>query len=155
MAGRTYLLTTFIGELIKPHLPIVMLQTICYKSLQLLIDPALDTVEFVADNANLQSNETYIHSISLLVEYSDAHPFSYLIFNKLRSPYQLPLSLMDYTRKVVFYELRKNGVKNVLVVVPEPIYTERYRNIEQINPFMIGFTSTADAYQWVSTRQQG
>lgn len=142
------------GKLIYASLPNKMTHPIQYKSLRLIIDHSMDTVEFVADNTNLFSNEAYIHSISLLVEYSDVHPFGYLVFNKLNNSFRLPLSLMDYTRNVVFNELKKNGVKRVLVVVPEAIYEERYRNIEHTNTFMIGFTSTTDAYQWVSHQKQ-
>lgn len=131
-----------------------MTEHILYKTLPLKIDTALGTVEFVADKTNLESNESYINSISLLVEYIETARPEYVVYNKLNSEYRLPISLMDYTRHVIFEEFRKNGVKKVLVIVPKQVFEERYETIEQINPFMKGFTSTADAYQWVRLQRK-
>lgn len=77
---------------------------------------------------------------------------SYLLFNKLNTDFDIGEDMFDYTRKVVFGSFKKIGIRKLLMVTKSDQYEDRYKYIENKNPFMKGFNDMESAIFWVKNQ---
>jgi len=129
---------------------LAMKQIITYKTIKLIRDDEIKTIEFIADDKNLKEIEHYINSMTLIAEYTESERPDFIILNKLNSEFALTKDLFNYTREIIFHQLKSFGVKKLLLVVKEIYYEKIYREIESIEPFMKGFKTAEDAYIWIN-----
>jgi hypothetical protein len=130
-----------------------MKHIIKYKSLELIKDEELKSIEFIANDQILESFQDYINSMTLIEEYADIERPDYILLNKLNTEFALTKDLFNYTKEVLFHQLGSWGVKKILIIVKEVYYEKIYKDIENLEPLMKGFKTQQEAYDWIMQNQ--
>lgn len=126
---------------------------ITYKNLSLKINSEFNYLEILIDDTNFSNQETYIASVSAMLEYVlSIHP-KYLILNKLDSKFEIKPELYSFTRKNIIAPLKFDGLKKIICLVTQEEYKKRYKAIEIMEPFIKGITSKSEAIKWISEDQ--
>jgi len=122
---------------------------ITFKNLCFKIDSEFDYLEVIIDDVNFSNQETYITSVSVMLEYAlSLHP-EYIIINKLDSRFEIKPELYSFTNKNIIAPLRSDGLKKIICLVTKDEYERRYKDIEIMEPFIKGITSKTDAIKWI------
>jgi len=122
---------------------------ITFKNLCFKIDSEFDYLEVIIDDVNFSNQETYITSVSVMLEYAlSLHP-EYIIINKLDSRCEIKPELYSFTNKNIIAPLRSDGLKKIICLVTKDEYERRYKDIEIMEPFIKGITSKTDAIKWI------
>lgn len=126
---------------------------ITYKNLCFKINPEFDYLEVLVDNINFCDQKSYIASVSILLEFAlTVHP-RYIFLNKLESEFKIIPELYQFTSKNIIDPLKTDGVRKIICLASEEECQTHYREIEQINPFIKGFASKAEALRWISENE--
>jgi len=122
---------------------------ITYKNLHFKINSEFDYLEVIIDDINFSNQETYITSVSALLEYAlSIHP-KYIILNKLDSKFEIKPGLYSFTRKNIIAPLKFDGLKKIICLVTKVEYEQRYKAIEIMEPFIKGITTKTEAINWI------
>lgn len=126
------------------------IKNIVYKNLCLKLNFEFDCLEVLIDDINFSDQETYIVSVSAMLEYAlSIHP-KYLILNKLDSRFEIKPELYSFTRKNIIAPLKSDGLRKIICLVTKEEYERRYKDIEILEPFIKGLTSNAEAINWIA-----
>ncbi len=120
-----------------------------YKNIDLVKDEECNSIEFIANKQTLKNVESYINIITLIAEYAEIKSPEFIVFNKSNTSYELSAEIMNYTKSIIFTQLKTWGIKKVLMVVKESAYIKKYHNIEKKEPFIKSFISVDEAYEWM------
>jgi len=126
---------------------------IIYKNLCFKINSEFDYLEVLVDNINFCDQKSYIASVSILLEFAlTVHP-RYIILNKLESDFKIIPELYQFTSKNIIDPLKTDGVRRIICLASENECQTHYSEIERIEPFIKGFSSRAEAHQWISENE--
>lgn len=123
---------------------------ITYKNLHFKLNSEFDYLEVLIDDANFSDQQSYITSVSILLEYALTVRPQYIILNKLNSVFKIIPELYSFTGKNIINPLKSNGVRKILCLITDEEYQERYKQIEILDPFIKGLTSKADLIKWIA-----
>jgi hypothetical protein len=122
---------------------------IFYKNLHLKLNTELESLEILIDDQNFSNQETYITSVSILLECAlTIHP-QYIIVNKLNSKFEIILGLYSFTQKNIIAPLKSDGIRKMIFLIKEEDL-ERYKKLEIMEPFIKGLMSKEDAIKWIT-----
>ena len=122
---------------------------IIYKNLFFKINSEHNCLEVLIDDINFSNQETYITSVSAMLEYAlSLHP-KYIILNKLDSRFEIKPELYSFTRRSIIAPLKSDGLRKIICLVTKEEYERRYRYIEIQEPFIKAITSNAEAIKWI------
>jgi len=123
---------------------------ITYKNLSLKINSEFNYLEVLIDDINFSNQETFITSVSAMLEYAlSIHP-KYIILNKLDSKFEIKPELYSFTRKNIITPLKFDGLKKIICLVTKVDYEQRYKAIENVEPFIKGLMTKTDAIKWIA-----
>ena len=123
---------------------------ITYKNLSLKINSEFNYLEVLIDDINFSNQETFITSVSVMLEFAlSIHP-KYIILNKLDSKFEIKPELYSFTRKNIITPLKFDGLKKIICLVTKVDYAQRYKAIEVMEPFIKGFTTKTEAIKWIA-----
>jgi hypothetical protein len=123
---------------------------ITYKNLFFKFHPTHRYLEILIDDKNFSDVKGYITSISIVLEFVLTIRPKFVIANKLETDFRLGEELFPFTRNQIFAPMKAEGVNKFICVMRPDHYDDRFRNIEANIPFVQGFTSKADALQWIA-----
>ena len=122
---------------------------ISYKNLHFKLNTELESLEILIDDQNFSNQETYITSVSILLECAlTIHP-QYIIVNKLNSKFEIILGLYSFTQKNIIAPLKSDGIRKMIFLIKEEDL-ERYKKLEIMEPFIKGLMSKEDAIKWIT-----
>jgi len=124
-------------------------ETIAYKNLCLRLNFQFDYLEILIDDINFSNQETYIASVSAMLEYALTRHPKYIILNKLDSKFEVKPELYSFTRKNIIDPLKSDGLKKIICLVKEEEYERRYKAIEIVEPLIKALPSKAEAIKWI------
>jgi hypothetical protein len=122
---------------------------ITYKSLSFKINSEFNYLEVLIDEINFSDQESYIHSVSILLEFALATNPHYLILNKLNSKFKIKPELYSFTGKNILNPLKSNGVKKIICIATEEELQNHYKKIEIEEPFIKALPSKAEVIKWI------
>jgi hypothetical protein len=122
---------------------------ITYKNLCFKINSEFNYLEVIIDDINFSDQESYIASVSVMLEYAlSVRPY-FIILNKLNSQFKISPILYSFTSKNVIDPLKSSGVRKIICMASEEEYQNHYKDIEIMEPFIKGMTSKAEAIKWI------
>lgn len=124
-------------------------ENIAYKNLCLKLNFEFDYLEVLIDDTNFSNQETYIASVSAMLEYALTRHPKYIILNKLDSKFEIKPELYSFTRKNIIAPLKSDGLKKIICLVKNEEYEPRYKEIELIEPIIKALPSKAEAIKWI------
>ncbi|MBV5334953.1 MAG: hypothetical protein JZU49_04025 [Sulfuricurvum sp.] len=122
---------------------------ITYKNLCFKINSEHNYLEVVIDDINFSDQESYIASVSVMLEYALSVSPYFIILNKLNSQFKISPVLYSFTTKNIIDPLRSSGVRKIICLASEEEYQNHYKDIEIMEPFIKGMTSKAEAIKWI------
>lgn len=122
---------------------------ITYKNLHFKINSEFEYLEILIDDINFSDQKSYIHSVSILLEFALAINPRYLILNKLNSKFKIKPELYPFTSKNILDPLKSNGVKRVICIATEEELQNHYKKIEIEEPFIKALPSKAEVIKWI------
>lgn len=125
-----------------------MKTTLRYKNLEIIRVEKLNLIELTLQDSYYNA-DTYIDFITMVLEYIEKKRPHYVLFNKLNVERELSRATLNFTKNIIFTQMKAQGVKKILMVVNESQFEESYRNIDKKIEFMKGFDSLENAYSWV------
>lgn len=130
----------------------IQFEKIKFKSIDILVNNTFETIEIIFDNESLNQTEmeAYIHYMTILVEYSELFKPKYIILDKLNSNFKLTPVLFNFTKQIIFKQLRICRIKKLILVVNKELYEHYYKSINKKESFMIGFDNKEDVYEWIA-----
>ena len=123
---------------------------IFYKNLCCKLNSEFESLEVLIDDTNFSNQETYIASVSAMLEYALTRHPKYIILNKLDSKFEVKPELYSFTRKNIIAPLKSDGLKKIICLVKNEEYERRYKDIEILEPFIKALPSRAEALKWIS-----
>lgn len=123
---------------------------ITYKNLQFKRNSEFDYLEVLIDDVNFSNQQSYISSVSILLEYALTVQPRYIILNKLNSKFKIIPELYPFTFKNIIEPLKSNGVRKILCLASEEECQKHYKGIEILEPFIKALASRADSIKWLS-----
>jgi hypothetical protein len=124
-------------------------ENITYKNLCLILNFEFNYLEILIDDINFSNQETYIASVSAMLEYALTRHPKYIILNKLDSKFKIKPELYSFTRKNIIAPLKSDGLKKIICLVKKEEYEPRYKEIELIEPIIKALPSKAEALKWI------
>ena len=122
---------------------------ITYKNLCFKINSEFNFLEVIIDDINFSDQESYIASVSVMLEYAlSVRPY-FIILNKLNSQFKISPVLYSFTTKNIIDPLKSSGVRKIICMASEEEYQNHYKDIEIMEPFIKGMTSKAEAIKWI------
>jgi len=106
-------------------------------------------LEVLIDDLNFSNQESYIDSVSAMLEYALSVRPDFIILNKLNSQFQIAPVLYSFTSKNIIDPLKSSGVRKIICLASDDEYQNHYKDIEIMEPFINGMTSKADAIKWI------
>lgn len=122
---------------------------ITYKNLCFKINSEYNYLEVVIDDINFSDQESYIASVSVMLEYALSVSPNFIILNKLNSQFKISPVLYSFTTKNIIDPLKSSGVRKIICLASEEEYQNHYKDIEIMEPFIKGMTSKAEAIKWI------
>ncbi len=122
---------------------------IIYKNLCFKINSEFNYLEVIIDDINFSDQESYIASVSVMLEYAlSVRPY-FIILNKLNSQFKISPVLYSFTTKNIIDPLKSSGVRKIICMASEEEYQNHYKDIEMMEPFIKGVTSKVEAIKWI------
>lgn len=126
---------------------------IFYKNLIFKQDEQVNYLELEIDEVNFSSQESYISSVSIMLEYAlSVHP-KYIILNREKHPFLISDKLFAFTINNIISPLKLDSVKNIVCIGSEEEYHKRYFEIEKMEPFIKWVDSKYSALQWIKQNE--
>lgn len=122
---------------------------ITYKNLCFKVNSEYNYLEVVIDDINFSDQESYIASVSVMLEYALSVIPYFIIINKFNSQFKISPVLYSFTTKNIIDPLKSSGVRKIICLASEEEYQNHYKDIEIMEPFIKGMTSKAEAIKWI------
>lgn len=125
-----------------------------YKGLTLLVNREFNYLEVVIDEKNFSNQEKYISSVSRMLEFAlDIHP-RFIIINREKHKFTITSKLFPFTSNNIINPLKIDNVKKIICIGTEEEYQIRYKEIEELEPFIKWVNSKQAAIEWIKQTEQ-
>lgn len=120
-----------------------------FKGLTLNVNHGLNYLEVVVDEKNFSNQEKYISSVSQLLEFAlMIHP-RFIILNRETHNFTIASKLFHFTANNILNPLKLDSVKKVICIGTDEEYQTRYKEIEELEPFIKWVNSKQAAIEWI------